>query len=70
VILYTSNGEIRQEFSIVLTARAIIAKPMPSRETSAVRWVPLEQVDSYQMHPSMRQRIRHYAEHRTQPYLG
>jgi hypothetical protein len=27
VILYTSNGEVRQEFSIVLTARAFTEQP-------------------------------------------
>lgn len=70
VILYTSNGEVRQEFSIVLTARATGGQPRPSTETSEVRWVALDQVDRYQMDPSMRLRIRHYAERRTEPYLG
>lgn len=37
VILYTSNGEVRQEFSIVLTARATGGQPTPSSETSEVR---------------------------------
>jgi ADP-ribose pyrophosphatase YjhB (NUDIX family) len=40
VILYTSNGEVRQEFSIVLTARARSGRPTPSSESSEVRWVP------------------------------
>ena len=40
VILYTSNGEARQEFSIVLTARAIGGEPTPSDESSEVRWIP------------------------------
>ena len=39
VLLYTSNGEVRQEFSIVLTARATGGQPTPSTETSEVRWV-------------------------------
>ena len=42
VILYTSNGEVRQEFSIVLTARATGGQPTPSAETSEVRWVALD----------------------------
>ena len=37
VILYTSNGEARQEFSIVLTARAIGGEPTRSEESSEVR---------------------------------
>ena len=40
VILYTSNGEARQEFSIVLTARATGGEPTRSEESSEVRWVP------------------------------
>lgn len=70
VILYTSNGEVRQEFSIVLTARPTGGQPTPSAESSEVRWVPLAVVSSYQMDPSMRLRVQHYAEHRDRPYLG
>jgi len=40
VILYTSDDEVRQEFSIVLTARALSGQPTPSSESSEVRWVP------------------------------
>src|ERR1700728_4047059 len=32
VILYTSNGEARQEFSIVLTAQVVDGAPMPSEQ--------------------------------------
>ena len=70
VLLYTSNGEVRQEFSIVLTARATGGQPTPSSETSEVRWVPLGDVGSYQMDRSMRLRVQHYAERRDRPYVG
>ncbi len=69
ILLYTSNGEARQEFSIVLTARATGGQPTPSTETSEVRWVPLAEVGRYRMDPSMRLRIQHYAERRDHPYL-
>jgi hypothetical protein len=39
VILYTSDGEVRQEFSILLTARATGGAPTCSDESSEVRWV-------------------------------
>ena len=68
--IYTSNGEVRQECSIVLTARATGGQPTPSAETSEVRWIPLSEVGSYQTDPSMRLRIQHYAERRDRPYLG
>ena len=70
VILYTSNGEVRQEFSVVLTARATGGEPTPSSETSEVRWVPIGDAVTYEMDPSMRLRVVHYAEHRDQPYIG
>jgi ADP-ribose pyrophosphatase YjhB (NUDIX family) len=69
VILYTSNGEARQEFSIVLTARATGGEPERSEESSEVRWVP--RVDlGYAMDRSMRLRIGHYLEGRAASYLG
>jgi ADP-ribose pyrophosphatase YjhB (NUDIX family) len=70
VLLYTSNGEVRQEFSIVLTARATGGQPTPSDETSEVRWVALDDLPSYAMDDSMRFRVRHYVEHRERPYIG
>ncbi len=70
MIPYTSNDEVRQEFSIVLAARATGGEPPPSTETPEVRWVALDQVDRYQMDPSMRLRIRHYAGRRPEPYIG
>ena len=70
VMLYTSNGEVRQEFSIVLSARPVGGRPTTSTETSEVRWVPRAEVASYQMDASMRLRVQHYLEHRAQPYIS
>jgi ADP-ribose pyrophosphatase YjhB (NUDIX family) len=70
VILYTSNGEVRQEFSIVLTARPVGGIPTPSIETTEVRWVPASQIGDYQMDRSMRLRIGHYLEARATPYVS
>jgi 8-oxo-dGTP pyrophosphatase MutT (NUDIX family) len=70
VILYTSNGEARQEFSIVLTASAVSGTPTPSNESSEVAWVGRDDLDGYSMDRSMRVRIGHYLQGRTTPYLG
>jgi 8-oxo-dGTP pyrophosphatase MutT (NUDIX family) len=70
VILYTSNGEVRQEFSVVLIARATGGQPTPSSETSEVRWVALDDLGNYEMDVSMRLRVQHYLERRGQPYIG
>jgi ADP-ribose pyrophosphatase YjhB (NUDIX family) len=70
VILYTSDGEVRQEFSVVLTARATGGQLATSDETSQVRWVPLGEVTAYQMDRSMRLRVGHVLERRVRPYVG
>lgn len=69
VILYTSDGEVRQEFSILLTARAIGGHPTPSSESSDVRWVPASELGEYRMDRSMRKRVDHYLERRDSPYI-
>jgi ADP-ribose pyrophosphatase YjhB (NUDIX family) len=70
VILYTSNGEVRQEFSVVFTARPVGGELQPSSESSEPQWVSPAAVPSLQMHPSMRQRIQRYLDKRPVPYLG
>jgi 8-oxo-dGTP pyrophosphatase MutT (NUDIX family) len=69
VILYTSNGEVRQEFSVVLTATPVGGELAPSSESSQVRWVPRGDLGGYPMDRSMRMRLRHYLEGGS-PYLG
>jgi ADP-ribose pyrophosphatase YjhB (NUDIX family) len=69
VLLYTSNGEVRQEFSIVLTARPVSGEPTPSDESSEVRWVPTSAVGEYTMDRSMRIRIDDYLARREAPVI-
>lgn len=69
VILYTSNGEARQEFSIVLTARPLSGQPTPSSETSEVRWVPVSEMRDYTMDRSMRIRINDYLDRNESPVI-
>ncbi|MDP9864912.1 MULTISPECIES: NUDIX hydrolase [Streptosporangium] len=70
VILYASNGEARQEFSIVLTGQAVAGEPTPSDESREVRWVPRDEVCSLSMDRSMRLRIGHFLEGPGKPYIG
>ncbi|MER6828966.1 NUDIX domain-containing protein [Streptosporangium sp. NPDC000563] len=73
VILYTSNGEARQEFSIVLTARPVAGEPTPSDESKEVRWVSRDEIDSLTSDRSMRLRIGHFLESlddATGPHIG
>lgn len=70
VILYTSDGEVRQEFSILLTARAIGGKPTPSDESTEVRWLGLNELNLNHMDRSMRLRLEQYLAGATTPHLG
>ncbi|GFJ90373.1 NUDIX hydrolase [Phytohabitans rumicis] len=70
VILYTSNGEARQEFSVVFTARPLGGTPTPSDESREVRWVARDAVGSLRMDRSMRLRVDRYLSGVEQPHLG
>ena len=70
VILYTSNGEARQEFSILLTARKTGGRPAPSSESTKVEWVEPAHAADLTMDRSMRVRVGHYLDRRDNPYLG
>lgn len=67
---YTSNNEVRQEFSIVFTAKPIRGELRSSSESSEPQWVSPAAIPGLQMHPSMRQRIQHYLDQWPAPYLG
>ena len=69
VLHYTSNDEVRQEFSIVFTASAVAGKPTPSSESSRVEWVSPGDLGGYEMHASMRKRLDHYLSETEKPYL-
>jgi 8-oxo-dGTP pyrophosphatase MutT (NUDIX family) len=58
VIHYTSNNEVRQEFSVVYRAEYVSGDPTPSGETPRVEWVPVEDLESLPMDRSQRERIR------------
>ena len=70
VILYTSNNEARQEFSVVYTARPIGGTPTPSDESREVEWVEPARIGMLTMDRSMRLRIDRYLAGEKTPYLG
>lgn len=70
LIHYTSNDEVRQEFSIVLTARPVAGEPTPSSETSEVHWIEPDDVARLTMDRSMRMRIGQYLKGDGTPHLG
>jgi ADP-ribose pyrophosphatase YjhB (NUDIX family) len=69
VIAY-DDGEVRQQFSICFTARIVGGEPRTSSESREVRWVAPADLDSLNIHPSMRLRIEHALADRSEPYIG
>jgi len=59
-------GEVRQEFSIVLTARPLSGQPTPSSESSEVT---VSEVPRYTMDRSMRLRINDYLARKDAPVI-
>lgn len=57
LVHYTSNDEVRSEFTVVYRADYVSGEPTISDETTAVRWVPVDEVDRLPMHESQRMRI-------------
>jgi ADP-ribose pyrophosphatase YjhB (NUDIX family) len=70
VIEYTSDGEVRQEFSICFRARPVGGEPRTSDESSEVHWVARDDLAGLDIHPSIRLRIDHGFEHRAAPYYS
>ncbi|UWE13646.1 NUDIX hydrolase [Actinacidiphila bryophytorum] len=60
LIHYTSNDEVRQEFSVVFAAEYVGGEPTPSDESREVVWVPRDEVQGLRMDRSMRRRIEAY----------
>lgn len=69
VIAY-SDGEVRRQFNVCFTAQAVGGTLAISEESTELRFVAPEELDSLPMHHTQRLRIRHFLEHRAAPYLG
>jgi 8-oxo-dGTP pyrophosphatase MutT (NUDIX family) len=69
VIHYTSNNEVRQEFSVVLSATPTAGEPTRSDESTEVRWLDPSGLADLPIHPSMRQRITDWQSREASPRL-
>jgi 8-oxo-dGTP pyrophosphatase MutT (NUDIX family) len=69
VIAY-QDGEVRQEFVVVFTARVLGGELAVSEESTDVRFVDPADLDALLIHESVRLRLRHFLERREQPYIG
>lgn len=58
VIHYTSNDEVRQEFTVVYRADYVSGEPTTSSETTIVEWVQVDDINRLTMDRSQRMRIQ------------
>ncbi|WP_078326918.1 NUDIX hydrolase [Mycobacteroides salmoniphilum] len=65
-----SDGEVRQQFSLCFTTKLLGGQLAIDHESTDIAWTAPADLDTLDMHPSMRLRIAHYLEKRGQPYLG
>lgn len=65
-----SDGEVRQQFSVCFVCRRIGGELATSDETSEVGYFSPDEIDGIEMHPSIRLRIQHFLDQRSEPYLG
>jgi 8-oxo-dGTP pyrophosphatase MutT (NUDIX family) len=68
VVHYTSNDEVRQEFTVIYRAEYVEGEPSNSNESTNVRWVPLDEVPKLKMDASQRKRIEWALSH-SDPYI-
>lgn len=68
IVAYT-DGEIRQQYENTYIGRPVGGEPTINDEADGVRYVQPNDLDEYDIHPSMRQQIGDYLAG-TYPYLG
>jgi len=59
-VMAYDDGEVRQQFSIAFSAKLVGGAARTSEESKEVAWVSSADLDTLQIHPSMRMRIRHH----------
>ena len=64
------DGEVRQEFSICFVTRMLGGTLTTSSESADVRFVAVADIAHLRIHPSIRLRIDHYLEQRSEPFIG
>ncbi|OXR40095.1 Nucleoside triphosphatase NudI [Nocardia cerradoensis] len=69
VIAY-EDGEVRQEFNITYYGRVVGGRIAVSAESTEVRFIRPDELPEIPVHDTVRLRLKHHTEQRTQPYLG
>jgi 8-oxo-dGTP pyrophosphatase MutT (NUDIX family) len=59
-IIAYGDGEVRQEYEVIMLGSPISGEPMASAEASDVQWVDPDNLGQLDMHPTQRRQIEHY----------
>lgn len=68
VVHYTSNDEVRQEFTVIYRAEYVDGDPTLSDESTEVDWVPIDKIRDLPMDDSQRKRLK-WALNQTEPHI-
>ncbi len=68
-VIAFSDGEVRQEFSICFFCTPVGGEIRVSEESCEIVFFSPQTIEHLKMHPSIRLRIQHYLEHRSQPVI-
>jgi ADP-ribose pyrophosphatase YjhB (NUDIX family) len=63
------DGEVRQDFSICVSARPVAGNVQTSEESAEVAWLSRDELTQRDMHPETRRRIEKAFIHDPRPYL-
>jgi hypothetical protein len=58
VVLYTSDGETRQEYEVILLGRPVSGEPRANDEASAAAWFTVAELDGLDIHPTQWRQLR------------
>lgn len=69
-IMAYSDGEVRRQFNVCLTARVVGGALAISDESTDVRWISPDEFEELPMHDTQRLRIEHFRQGMSTPYIG
>jgi 8-oxo-dGTP pyrophosphatase MutT (NUDIX family) len=59
-VVQYGDGEIRQEYEVILLARPVSGEPSVNEEASDVGWVAPGDLQSFDIHPTKWRQLNHY----------
>ncbi len=69
-VMAYDDGQVRQEFVVLFSGQITGGSQSHSDESTGLIWAHPAELDTLQIHPSVRLRLRHALDQRGEPYLG